>query len=176
MILSLFEKTLQVLKHWSLNVDLDATNRVEILSKDQINKILKLLSSTEEAAAIICMNKNRFNESENYCQQALLHARRYDGEGENKTTLLLKVLTMYCHLRMRLVDFADGVIWAELAYNCVAVACQVILYMSCLRFKSALYIEKDVYVFRDVRRSKPHIPEVIISIYDVYELENGRKE
>jgi hypothetical protein len=42
---------------------------------------------------------------------------------------------------------------------------------------SLLYILRmTFYVFRDVRRSKSHIPEVVISIYDVYELEKSGKE
>jgi tetratricopeptide (TPR) repeat protein len=116
------EKILELLKPWSLCVDLDAAHRVDILNKDQINEILRLLSETERIMAIIHTNKSQFVIAENHFQRALSCARKYNEEGETKTTLLLKVLESYSILQMTQSNFADAKILAEEAYNCVAVA------------------------------------------------------
>jgi tetratricopeptide (TPR) repeat protein len=122
MILPYYEKILELLKPWSLCVDLDAVNRVDILNKDQINEILELLSITEQNLAVIHTNKSQFVIAENHYKRALSFARRYNEEGETKTTLLFKVLTSYCILQMTQSNFTDAKILAEEAYNCVAVA------------------------------------------------------
>jgi hypothetical protein len=119
---SYFEKVLEALKPWSLYVDSDVVNRVDNLSKDQIDKILKLSSETELSLAIIHDHRNEFDVSEIHHQRSLSYARRYNEEGETKTTLLLKIFTRYCHLQIIRGDFAGAVTLAEEAYNCVAIA------------------------------------------------------
>jgi hypothetical protein len=116
------KKVLEVLKPWSLCVDLDVVNRVDNLSKDQIDKILKLSSETELSLAIIHDHRNEFDISEIHHQRSLSYARQYNEEGETKTTLLLHAFTRYCGLQVARGDFAGAVTLAEEAYNCVAIA------------------------------------------------------
>jgi hypothetical protein len=121
-ILPYYEKMLELLKPWSLCVDLDAANGVDILNKDQIHNILRLLSETERNVAVIYQHRNQFIIAENHHQRAISYARQYNEEGETKTTLLLEALIRYCELRIQQGDFEGGVQLAEDAYNCVAVA------------------------------------------------------
>jgi tetratricopeptide (TPR) repeat protein len=116
------EKMLEILKPWSLCIDLDAANRVDSLNKNQIDEILKVLSATERNAAINYQHRNQFVIAENHCQRAISCAGRYNKEGETKTTLLFQTLTSYCFLQMTQGNFADANLTAEEAYNCVAVA------------------------------------------------------
>jgi tetratricopeptide (TPR) repeat protein len=67
-----YEKMLEVLKPWSLCVDLNASNQVESLSRDQIDVILKQLSVTEQRLGECYRHRNEFDTSENYFQRALL--------------------------------------------------------------------------------------------------------
>jgi hypothetical protein len=121
-VLLCLEGILEVLKPWSLSLDMDAASRIESLSKDHINAILELLSDTEQDIAKKCMNKCQFGESESHCQRALAYARRYDEEGKRKTTLLLNALTSYSQFQIRQGDLAGATTFAEEAYNWVAIA------------------------------------------------------
>jgi tetratricopeptide (TPR) repeat protein len=122
MILPYNEKMLAILEPWSLCIDLDAANRVDSLNKNQIDEILEPLSDIEKIAAMIYQYRNQFVIAESHCQRAISYARRYNEEGETKTTLLLDALTIYCELRIRQGDSEGGVQLAEEAYNHVAVA------------------------------------------------------
>jgi tetratricopeptide (TPR) repeat protein len=122
MILPYYEKMLELLKPWSLCVDLDAANRVDSLIKNQIDEMLRRLSETEKIVATIYQHRNQFVIAESHCQRAISYARRYNEEGKTKTTLLLNALTIYCELRIHQGDFEGGVQLAEEAYNYVAVA------------------------------------------------------
>jgi hypothetical protein len=74
-----YEKMLEILKPWSLCVDLDAANGVDVLNKDQINEILNLSSITERNVGLIYQHRNQFIIAENHCQRALSCARqRFD--------------------------------------------------------------------------------------------------
>jgi tetratricopeptide (TPR) repeat protein len=121
-VLPYHEKVLTVLQPWSLCVDLDVANRVDSLSKDQIDEILYIFSDTEQSISIIHTHRNQFILSESHCQRALSCAQRYNEEGETKTTLLLKAFTNYCTLMIAQSDFAGALPFAEEAYNCVAIA------------------------------------------------------
>jgi hypothetical protein len=121
-VLPYYEKVLEILKPWSLCLDLDAADRVERLSNDQIDDILNYLSEVERNLSLICSDKNQFEISENHCQRSLSYARRYNEEGESKTTLLLDSLSIYCQILIARSDFTGAVTLAEEAYNCVAIA------------------------------------------------------
>jgi hypothetical protein len=147
-LLPCYEKVLEVLEPWSLCVDLDAANPIESLSKDQIDRILKQLSNIERRIATIYMHRNQFDIAESYYQRAVSNARRYNEEGETKTTLVLNTLTTYCHLRIRQGNFADAIFVADEAYNCVAVAYNPVhpqvqeaagVFIDCLIRKGDLY-------------------------------------
>jgi tetratricopeptide (TPR) repeat protein len=72
--------------------------------------------------AITYQHRNQFVIAENHCQRAVSYARRYNEEGETKTTLLVDALTSYCHQQIYQGDFEGALPLAEEAYNCVAVA------------------------------------------------------
>jgi tetratricopeptide (TPR) repeat protein len=116
------EKMLELLRPWSVNLDLDSTGRIDILDKEQIALLLVRSIETELQIAFIHTERSRFDQAENHCQQALSHARLYEGKEEEKTNLLCKALRGYIHLRMSQEKYADAVIFAEEAYNLVAVA------------------------------------------------------
>jgi tetratricopeptide (TPR) repeat protein len=111
-------KMLEVLKPWSLCLD----SRTDSMSKDEIHHILELLSNTERMVAVTYKNRDRYDVSESHYQRALFYARRYEHDGEMKTTLLLKVLTSYCDVQTALKNHAGAVILAEEAYNIIAIA------------------------------------------------------
>jgi hypothetical protein len=109
---------LEVLKPWSLCLD----SRTDSMSKDEIHHILELLSNTERMTAVVYKNRDRYDVSDSHYQRALFYARRYEHDGEMKTTLLLKVLTSYCDVRTALENHVGAVILAEEAYDIVAIA------------------------------------------------------
>jgi tetratricopeptide (TPR) repeat protein len=111
-------KILEVLKPWSLCLD----SRTDKMSKDEIHLILELSSNTECMIAAIYKNRDRYDVSESHYQRAISYARRYDHDGEMKTTLLLKALTGYCEVRTVWKDHAGALILAEEAYDIVAIA------------------------------------------------------
>jgi tetratricopeptide (TPR) repeat protein len=115
------EKQLDLLRPWSAYVDLDSTSLRGSLSGDQINHILMALSDTERQIASSYSHRNEFDLAANYSQQALSHARLYEGEEEVKTDLLCTALSVYCELQLKQGKYADAVALAEEAYNCVAV-------------------------------------------------------
>jgi tetratricopeptide (TPR) repeat protein len=116
-----YEKILEILKPWSLCLDSDA-KRVDGLSIDQIHEILDLLSDTERRLAAFYTNIDKYEAAGNHHERALFYARRYVVEGELKTTLLFEALKGYSTQRIRQNDLAGALIYAEEAYDCVAVA------------------------------------------------------
>jgi hypothetical protein len=108
------EKQLDLLRPWS-------TSLRDSLSGDQINLILMISSRTERRIALIHSHRNEFDLVANHCQQALSHARLYEGTEEDKTDLLFSALSAYGDLQLKQGHHADAVAFAEEAYNCVAV-------------------------------------------------------
>jgi hypothetical protein len=68
------------------------------------------------------MHRNQFDMAEGHTKRALSYARQYSVEGDLKTTLLLRALSSYYGIRMCRGDPAGGLIFAEEAYNCAAIA------------------------------------------------------
>jgi tetratricopeptide (TPR) repeat protein len=116
------EKMLELLRPWSAYLDTDSTNQIDKLDKEQIEYLLITLSETELQIAFIHTRKSVFDEAENHGQRALFYARLYEGKEERKTDLLCKALRVYINLRTSQEKHADAVIYAEEAYNLVAVA------------------------------------------------------
>jgi hypothetical protein len=85
-----FEKMLEVLNPWSLDLDLTPARRVNNRSNSDVDYILELLSYIEEKAAGIYTLKNQFKISEIHCQRAISYARRYSKKGETRVALLVK--------------------------------------------------------------------------------------
>jgi tetratricopeptide (TPR) repeat protein len=67
------------------------------------------------------LHRNQFDLADSHCQQALSHARLYEGEEEMRNDLICQVLSLYCDLQSKQRKYADAVAFAEEAYNCVAV-------------------------------------------------------
>lgn len=117
-----YKKQLEILKPWSLRLNLDTDCRKDTLSRDKSNHILDLLSEIERGMASIYMHRNQFDMAEGYTKRSLSYARQYSVEGDLKTTLLLRALSIYYGIRMCRGDSAGGLIFAEEAYNCAAIA------------------------------------------------------
>jgi hypothetical protein len=111
------EKMLEILRLWSVRLESH-----ENLDRDQTNLILKLSADAERRLASIYMNRFQFSLAEDHLNLALSHTRQYDEEGEEKTNLLVDVLTLHCNLRGTQGDYTGAVTFAEEAYIVAAVA------------------------------------------------------
>jgi tetratricopeptide (TPR) repeat protein len=118
----ILEKVLDLLNPWSADLNFHSTSQIDNLDKDQVDHIVNLLSGVERKIGLIHINRSQFNQAEIHCQQALFYARLYEGKEERKTDLLCEALGVYVNLRGTQGKFADAVIYAEEAYNLVAVA------------------------------------------------------
>jgi tetratricopeptide (TPR) repeat protein len=116
------EKMLDFLRPWSSKLDLNPTSQIDSLDKDQINSLSVLLSITERNIAIILRHRNEFILAESYCQQALSHARLYEGTEEDKITLVCNALIAIHDIEAYQGNFIDALPFAEEAYNLVAIA------------------------------------------------------
>jgi hypothetical protein len=117
-----YEKMLDLLRPWSLKLDLNQTSQIDKLDKYQINIILSLLSTTKRNFGMIYRQRNEFILAESYCQQALSHARLYEGTEEDKVDLICSALRALYDLRGIQSNFIDALPFAEEAYDLVAIA------------------------------------------------------
>jgi hypothetical protein len=120
-----YEKMLDFLRPWSSELDSHSRNPtrgIDSLDKDQIIFILHLLSTTERNIGAILRRRNEFILAENYCQQALSHARLHEGREEDKIDLVCDALRGMYGLRGTQDNFIDALPFAEEAYNLVAIA------------------------------------------------------
>jgi tetratricopeptide (TPR) repeat protein len=117
-----FEKILELLRPWSAYLDLSRSSRIGNLDKDQINRTSFHFSQTEWNIARVYIRRNQFDLAKNHCQQALFYARMYEGEEEVKTDLLCKALIESYVLHTHEGNYDEALIFAEEAYNCVAIA------------------------------------------------------
>jgi tetratricopeptide (TPR) repeat protein len=118
----LYEKMLSFLRPWSADFDSNSTGQIDSMSKDQANMILELSTVTLNDIAIIYLQRNQFNLGETHCQQGLSYARLYKGTEDKKADLLCEALRTCYEIRSREGNYADALMIAEEAYNCVAVA------------------------------------------------------
>jgi tetratricopeptide (TPR) repeat protein len=116
------ENILDILRPWSAYLDVSSASHIDSLDKDQISVILLYLSQTERNIANICTRRNQFDLSENHCQQALMFAKLYEGKEELKTVLLYEALRISYELHINQGNYDEALIFAEEAYNCVAIA------------------------------------------------------
>jgi tetratricopeptide (TPR) repeat protein len=118
----LCEKMLDLLRPWSKYLDSNLTSRIDKMSTDQINEILKFSVVSEGNIALIYMHRRQLNLAETHCQRSLSCARLYEGTEEEKADLLCGALYKYYNLRRDEGNYDEAFIHAEEAYNCVAVA------------------------------------------------------
>jgi hypothetical protein len=116
------EKMLGLLRPWSSNFDSNSTSQKDNLDKDQINIVLFSLSSTERNIGKILRYRYEFVLAESYCQQAISHARLFEGREEDKIDLVCDALRGMYGLRDTQDNFIDALPFAEEAYNLVAIA------------------------------------------------------
>lgn len=115
------EKILDLLKPWSINLNVNSTSQICNLDIDQINHILKMQSNAERNIAFIHTNRTHFDLAESYCQMAISHARLYQGEEVVKIDLLFIALRTFSELRNSQGLYSDAVEHAREAYDCVAI-------------------------------------------------------
>jgi tetratricopeptide (TPR) repeat protein len=120
--LPLYEKVLDLLRPWCADLDSNSTGRIDSINKDQINKIFFLSAGTETNTALTKLHLSQFNEVETHCQRSLSYARLYEGTEDEKTDLLVRALKVFYNLRKIERNYDEALIFAEEAYNCVAVA------------------------------------------------------
>jgi tetratricopeptide (TPR) repeat protein len=117
-----FEKMLDLLSPWSSNLDSNSISQIDSLDKDQIKFVTNFLSTTELNIGIILRHRNEFELAESYCQQALSHARLYEGTEGDKIDLICNSLRANCDHRIFQGNFVDALPFAEEAYDLVAIA------------------------------------------------------
>jgi tetratricopeptide (TPR) repeat protein len=117
-----YEKMLDLLGPWSSKFDSNSTSQIDNPDKYLMGFLLHLLSTTERNIGTVFRKRNEFELAESYCQQALSHARLYEGTEEDKADLICSALTAYYNLRGIQSNFIDALPFAEEAYDLVAIA------------------------------------------------------
>jgi hypothetical protein len=120
--LPFMERSLSLLNPWLIQLDLDASNRIDNRNNDQMNFILHKLFYVEQNMAALTINSQQLDIAEGHCQRCLAYSRRYGLEGETKTTNIFKALRTYCNLWEMRSDYSGALSFAEEAYNLVVEA------------------------------------------------------
>jgi hypothetical protein len=134
---------------------------VDSISKYEINEILMKEAVTESNIALIYMHTSQFNLVETHCQRGISCARLFEGIENVKTELLCVVLNTIFDSRMEVQDYDDALIYAEEAYNIVAVAYNpvhpkviyiyihiyIYIYMCICIYIHIIYIYMYIYVY-----------------------------
>jgi hypothetical protein len=97
--LTYLEKVLDLLRPWSINLDINSTSHLDNLNEDQIGCLLTLLSQSECNIGLIYMSRKELEEAQDHCQSALSYARLYEGTEENKADLLCSALKVNVQLQ-----------------------------------------------------------------------------
>jgi hypothetical protein len=116
MAISYIERYLSILNPWVINLDPVSSYGIDSLSKDQIDKVLDELIYTEHSMAIATGYRRQFGSMEGHCQRCLVYSRRYELEGEKKTTSIFNALQTYYNLRSRQGNYSDAPTIAEVCY------------------------------------------------------------
>jgi tetratricopeptide (TPR) repeat protein len=116
------ERSLCILNPWVSYLDPDCSNGIDSLSKDQIETLLDGLIYTEHSMVAVTGDRRNFDAAEGHCQRGLVYSRRYELEGEKKTTSIFKILKSYCNLRKIQGNLSDALTIAEERYNLVVEA------------------------------------------------------
>jgi hypothetical protein len=116
------QRSLSLLNPWLIQLDLDASSRMESRNDQQMNYIFENLFHIEHNMAGVTINSNQLDIAEGHFQQCLVYYRRYGLEGEDKTTNIFVALIRYSKLRQRQRDYSGAVIFAEETCNLVVEA------------------------------------------------------
>jgi hypothetical protein len=87
MVTPYLEKMRQLIIPWSILIDSDEINLTDVIDKDEINIVLRVLCDNVINMANIHTHRDDYILAESHCQYALSSAKRYDGEVEEKTSL-----------------------------------------------------------------------------------------
>jgi hypothetical protein len=116
------KRSLSLLNPWLIQLDLDASNRIDSRNDHRVNYLLDKLYFVENNMANMTMDRNQLDIAEGHCQRCQAYSRRYGLEGEKKITNILAALITYCNLRQSQRDYSGAVAFAEEAYNLVVEA------------------------------------------------------
>jgi hypothetical protein len=142
--LPFMERSLSLLNPWLIQLDLDASNRIDGCNDHQMNCILHKLFCVEQNMAALTINSQQFDIAEGHCQRCLAYSRRYGSEGEEKTTHILKALEINCCLRQMQTDYSGAVILLEKLMVCCSKENSSL--HSCITFTNSNYCEKFLYL------------------------------
>jgi tetratricopeptide (TPR) repeat protein len=117
-----FERSICLLSSWLVPFDLESSNRIDSISINQVDFLLKYLSIAERGLALITMERNQVSLSEGHCQRCLTYSRRMVVETEEKTSSVFLALRTYVNLRSRSGNYSGAVLFAEEGYNHVVEA------------------------------------------------------
>jgi hypothetical protein len=116
------ERSLSLLNPWLIQLDLDASNRMDNRNVWQMNHVLEALFRTEHNMATVAINRDQLDIAEAHCHRCLAYSRRYGLEGGDKTTFILAALKIYCILPQWQRDYSSSLIFTEECYNLVVEA------------------------------------------------------
>jgi hypothetical protein len=116
------ERSLSLLNNWVINVDSDASKRIDCLNEDQINSLVEQLFCMEQNMAVITINRRQFDLAKGHSQRCLAHSRRYGLEGEKKITMIFQALEGCCSLQDQQDNHSCSLSFAEECYNLVVEA------------------------------------------------------
>jgi hypothetical protein len=110
--LSMMIKNDMMLRFLKMRVELlmpwyDNISRMTQSSKEEINHVYLLLTTTDTRIAVIYTHRNDFNLAETYCKKALSNAKKFDGEEEQKTINLhdafsILFIFFYCKITIQM--------------------------------------------------------------------------
>jgi tetratricopeptide (TPR) repeat protein len=115
-----YEKSVSLLSPWLVYFDSNISSQTD-LGKN-IEMLLQELHTMENGMAVVTMDRNQFDASEQHCQRSVTYSRRIGVEGEKKTTSISRALRTYVNLRQHQGDLSGAVSFAEEAYNLVVEA------------------------------------------------------
>jgi hypothetical protein len=112
------QQSLCLLNPWLIQLNLDASNRIDSRNDHQMNQLLQQLFYTENNMSVVTSN----DMAEGHCQRALAYSKRFGLEGEEKITMMFKALCSYSTLRQHQGNLSLALSFAEEAYNLVVEA------------------------------------------------------
>jgi hypothetical protein len=108
------KRSLNLLNPWLIHLNSDPNS-------NQMCSLLYQLFRTEQNMAVIAVRRNQLDLAEGHCHRCLTYSRGIKGEGEGKTNWMCVALHLYVGLREHQMDYSGAAIFAEEAYNLLAI-------------------------------------------------------
>jgi hypothetical protein len=80
------ERSIHILSPWMDTIDSDASHQSNSLNSEMTDYLLKIFVSLERNLANLATNRRQFDLAERYTHRCLVNSRRFQTEGEEKTT------------------------------------------------------------------------------------------